>query len=528
MKLLRLPVTRLLVMTLFAATLLLPMTVDAQQPTMTTSNCAWMYGMDDLNRIVEYNPEQKVVRGVFDTKWNGTRCCNSFAFDISMSNMYFIHQGGQGCNSTLDGLYRWNQGGSSVNRIASLTVIKLSGTGNEFQNPENAAFANNTYYFIKNKTKKIVSCSVGSVPFSCQEKSITDSWFDFLNGGVIPPADLAFGDMTINQAGSTMYGATENGYFFNITGVTTNSPVLRIIKRNTATPKNPSIQLAFGGLYNVLYATDYQNGTWYTVNTNTGALTIINDYTTSSSSGFGARDLGGSACRPASTGGSASGDPHLVGANGAEYFFVGEPGGNYSLFSSPWYQVTMQLSTRIHHNQRWMTAAGVLFRNESFLFSNETFIYDTSAGAAPAPSFQDDVTARLNRVGGKVLAWSSEWAELELCPGHVVTLHNSNDYLDVDISVPSCQDSYGGALGQTFQCHGLLEDETFVWSSAQEESFQIPTLFTPTGAFQMNSTCAEPLSNGRKRKTKTKVEKEPRLFSRLSGKIRVGDNPRLL
>ena len=44
-------------------------------------------------------------------------------------------------------------------------------------------------------------------------------------------------------------------------------------------------------------------------------------------------------------GGGASGDPHLVGGNGAKYVFAGQSGGIYSFFSSPWYQVAVQLST---------------------------------------------------------------------------------------------------------------------------------------------------------------------------------------
>lgn len=217
-------------------------------------------------------------------------------------------------------------------------------------------------------------------------------------------------------------------------------------------------------------------------------------------------------------GGGGAGDPHLIGANGVKYDFSGQSGGIYSFFSSPWYQVTMQLSTRIHRHNHWMTAIGVIFRNESFLFN-------ASAGTDPPLSFEDEIMARLTGVGGAVFAWSSEKAELELCPGHVVTILNMNDYFNVDISVPTCHGSYDGALGQTFQCKYVLDHEPFVWSSAQEESFQISSLFTPTGAFQkMNSTCADPLGNDHKRKTK--FGQEQQLISRVSGKMITGDKLR--
>ena len=105
-----------------------------------------MYGIDNSNQIVEYNLEQKVVRKIFDTNFAGTGCCNSFAFDGKLSQMYFIHQASTGSNARLnDGLYYWDQGGSSVNKIAALAEIGLDGTatsGSELSNPANAAFAN--------------------------------------------------------------------------------------------------------------------------------------------------------------------------------------------------------------------------------------------------------------------------------------------------------------------------------------------------------------------------------------------------
>lgn len=54
------------------------------------------------------------------------------------------------------------------------------------------------------------------------------------------------------------------------------------------------------GLYDTLYATNYDNGTWYTVDTATGELTLIPGFSTPNTAPnyYGARDLGGSSCIP--------------------------------------------------------------------------------------------------------------------------------------------------------------------------------------------------------------------------------------
>jgi hypothetical protein len=149
-----------------------------------------------------------------------------------------------------------------------------------------------------------------------------------------------------------------------------------------------------------------------------------------------------------------------------------------------------------------MVEIGLLFRKERFLFN-------VSAGTAPSASFQNEITARLSSVGGKALAWSSGKAHLQLYPGHVMSIsYVRNSYINVDISVPTCHDTYDGALGQTFQCKYVEDPEAFVSSTEKEESFRIP--ITPTGAFQVNSTCADSLG---KRKRMTMVSKENRAIS---------------
>ena len=191
--------------------------------------------------------------------------------------------------------------------------------------------------------------------------------------------------------------------------------------------------------------------------------------------------------------GGASNDPHLMSPNGVWYDFDGTSRGNYSLFSSPQFQLTMQLSDDDGPSTRFMTHVGLMFRNETFLFDVVTM----------TKSFHDDLEKRLGRVGGKVLAGSSWQVKLKLCPYQIVTIsqmHTSEPwlahgngspwyYLDVNVTTPGCHDAYDGALGQTYKCKYVSGDEVFSWSHAQEEKYRVPVLFTPMGDFRVDTPC---------------------------------------
>jgi hypothetical protein len=192
---------------------------------------------------------------------------------------------------------------------------------------------------------------------------------------------------------------------------------------------------------------------------------------------------------------SSSNDPHLTGAMGVQYDFDGQPEGKYVLFSAPQSQAAMTLSGQDGPGTRFMTEVGLLFRNQRFHFEVKTM----------SLAFHNDLKERLARVGGKLLSWSSWQVKMELCAGQFITIKQMHTvdswlahadgtpwyYLDVEVVLPRCHDSYDGALGQTYKCKFVNGEEAFVWSSAQEESFRIPDLFTPTRSFQVDAPCFE-------------------------------------
>jgi hypothetical protein len=138
-----------------------------------------------------------------------------------------------------------------------------------------------------------------------------------------------------------------------------------------------------------------------------------------------------------------------------------------------------------------MTEIGLLFKGESFHF-----------GLTMTEAFRADLEDRLTRVGGALLEWHPWLARIALCPGHTVSIthmHTTNprlmhadgspyNYYDVEIVSPGCHDAYDGALGQTYKCK-YADGEPFVWSHGQEESFRLPTLFTPSGSYSVEAAC---------------------------------------
>ncbi len=150
----------------------------------------------------------------------------------------------------------------------------------------------------------------------------------------------------------------------------------------------------------------------------------------------------------------------------------------------------------------FMTEVGVLFRDESFLFTVVTM----------DEAFRDVLSSKLERVGGQLLSFQPWQVVLGFCSGQRITITQQHTteaerelwhadgrpfyYLDVEVAVPGCHDAYGGVLGQTYQCTYVRDGAAFVWSHEQEEAFRLPEgLFSPSLTFAVDAPCFDTVSH---------------------------------
>jgi hypothetical protein len=176
----------------------------------------------------------------------------------------------------------------------------------------------------------------------------------------------------------------------------------------------------------------------------------------------------------------AVGDPHLAGAHGIKFDVFGQPGANYSLLVAPAFEVNMQLAKR-GPKLRFMTAMTVLYRGKSFTITPWTI-----------KAKRAELIKHFESLGSKISIKDDRVITIELCPAHTIsfaTLHIERDvYLNFRADVPGCHNSYGGLLGQTYQCK--YAKEKFNWSRDREEEFRIATLDTPSGSYSPTVSCA--------------------------------------
>jgi hypothetical protein len=177
---------------------------------------------------------------------------------------------------------------------------------------------------------------------------------------------------------------------------------------------------------------------------------------------------------------AASGDPHLSGAHGIKFDVFGAPGANYSLLVAPAFEVNMQLAHR-GPELRFMTAMAVLHRGKSFIITPNT-----------AKAKSAELIAHFGSLGSKVSIEDDRVITIELCAAHTISFEAQHDktmsYLNFEMHVPGCHDSYGGLLGQTYQCK--YAKEPFKWSREHEKVFRVATLKTPSGSYSPIAECA--------------------------------------
>jgi hypothetical protein len=179
---------------------------------------------------------------------------------------------------------------------------------------------------------------------------------------------------------------------------------------------------------------------------------------------------------------NAGGDPHLEGLFGIEFDVFGKPNANYSLLVTPAFQVNMQVA-QFGPELRYMTRMSVLYRGKSISF-----------GPMAVKLRKDELVKHFAALGANVTI--DGWLmTIDLCARHQLVFKSMHaldgskiNFLDVEVRVPGCHNSYGGLLGQTYQCKYATDQ--FQWSRDKEESFELPTLETPSGSYTSVADCA--------------------------------------
>jgi len=88
---------------------------------------------------------------------------------------------------------------------------------------------------------------------------------------------MRFGGIDIDVSTNILYGTTTRGRFFNIklNNLAAPLPFTQVVAPDT--DDRPSLQITFNVDYSILYGKYQVDGTWYTINRDTGALTVSSD-----------------------------------------------------------------------------------------------------------------------------------------------------------------------------------------------------------------------------------------------------------
>lgn len=256
---------------------------------------AFMYGIDDKNQIIEYDPVGKTHRNVQSTTLTKQGGSNAFAFDQARNQMYWLYQGD---SSNPAGLYAWDQVTGDYSRIAD-----QSSTWGSQTFPANAVFYTDSssgksyYVWITEGGSNINVLPITYGP-SDKPTGVGTTIVRTITGTDFSPNNMRFGDIAIKPSTKQLYGATTNGRFFRID--LTNFIGQGRVPYTQIKTGNPSLQLAFDCQYDILYGQQYEptnlvTDNWYTINIATGVATRISGYSTEGAD-VSARDLGGSAC----------------------------------------------------------------------------------------------------------------------------------------------------------------------------------------------------------------------------------------
>lgn len=254
-----------------------------------------MWGIDDGNNIVEYNPELERSGVVIQTGLTAPASSNGMAFDAVHRDIFFGHGGT--ASSDAKGIYVWRQGAPSIKKIATLRELQLS------HEPTNAFFYDGYYWFVLDEMAILKRCRILYDPDS--------STADIMGLGApeeflleIPPGmtgqQLTVADIALHTPTKSMYGVfttagglTHPSFFrvdLNVLEANSRLP-LAIISENIG----QSLQLSFDTSFENLYGV--RDGAFCIIDRLTGNRTVLSLGT----SGSLVRDLAGASSASASS-----------------------------------------------------------------------------------------------------------------------------------------------------------------------------------------------------------------------------------
>lgn len=234
-----------------------------------------LYGIDDSGDLYEIDPVAQT--STLTKSGAASSAVNAAAYDASRDQLFFI--------DTDQNLNYWDKQSDAVTSLGN--ALSLT------SNPANAAYYDNAYWYFDTNSTQLNRAdltytgstpSVGSItPFSVSMSSTGDN-------------TNTFGDIAIDTATGTLYASTSRGRFYSLDlSSPTNS--FTEIAASLGSDRSVGLQLSFNDSNSTLYGHRYTDGSWYTIDTATGAATAISGFVTLPD-GSGFRDLGGAAPVP--------------------------------------------------------------------------------------------------------------------------------------------------------------------------------------------------------------------------------------
>jgi len=261
---------------------------SAVAPTSTARTL--IYGIDDSNDIWEINPLDDTYSLVNATGLAGTQVSNSMAYDKSRDVFYFTYRGTSAGLS--NSLLSWNRQTTGIASLTAVATLAELGIGTD---PANASFWNGAYWFISANAQRLTRVRINYV---AGVPTLDDTRVYNL-ADYVPPLYPAsgYGDIAIDEDDGMLYGSTAgaNSLFFTLDLTKLDDTSLNVY--TAISTGGVGLQLSFNSNSDVLYGQYYNDATWYTIDTVTGARALLPSLTTPAppSGRTGFRDLGGAA-----------------------------------------------------------------------------------------------------------------------------------------------------------------------------------------------------------------------------------------